>query len=160
MKPKLVVFDSVFGNTEKIARSIAATLTSPIDVEVMSVNQVKTLPLTNLKLLIVGSPTRGFRPTPDTTTWLQSLPANSLTGVKVAAFDTRIPEKTFKKNIFLRLFSKMVAYAADPIAKELAAKGGSLVASPEGFYVAESEGPLVDGELERAANWAKNLDIA
>lgn len=159
MKQKLVVFDSVFGNTEKIARSIAGALAPQTDVEVMTVNQVKTLSLTNLKLLIVGSPTRGFRPTPDMTTWLQSLPANSLAGVKVAAFDTRIPEKTFKKNLFLRLFSKMVAYAADPIAKELSAKGGSLVASPTGFYVAESEGPLVDGELERAAIWAKGLDL-
>jgi len=159
MKPKLVVFDSVFGNTEKIARSIADALTPQTDVEVMSVGQVKTLPLTHLILLIVGSPTRGFRPTPDMTTWLQSLPGNCLAGVKVAAFDTRIPEKTFKKNLFLRLFSKMVAYAADPIAKELSAKGGSLVGSATGFYVAESEGPLVEGELERAANWAKTLDM-
>ena len=159
MKPKLVVFDSVFGNTEKIARSIAGALTPQTDVEVMSVGQVKTLALTNLKLLIVGSPTRSFRPTPDTTAWLQSLPVDSLSGVKVAAFDTRIPEKTFKKNLFLRLFSKMVAYAADPIAKELVAKGGSLGGLPTGFYVAESEGPLVEGELDRAANWAKNLDF-
>ncbi len=159
MKPKLVVFDSVFGNTEKIARSIAGALAPQTDVEVMSVGQVKTLALTNLKLLIVGSPTRSFRPTPDMTTWLQSLPVNSLAGVKVAAFDTRIPEKTFKKNLFLRLFSKMVAYAADPIAKDLVTKGGSLGGSPTGFYVAESEGPLVEGELDRAANWAKNLDF-
>lgn len=158
MKPKLVVFDSVFGNTEKIARSIAGALENQTDVEVMSVGQVKTLSLTNLKLLIVGSPTRSFRPTPETTAWLQSLPVNCLAGVKVAAFDTRIPEKTFKKNLFLRIFSKMVAYAADPIAKELTAKGGSLGGSPTGFYVAESEGPLVEGELDRAVNWAKNLD--
>lgn len=160
MKPILVVFDSVFGNTEKVARSIAGAFTPQSDVEVMTVGQIKTLPLSNLKLLIVGSPTRQFRATPDITAWLESLPANSLKGVKVAAFDTRLPEKTFKKNIFLRLFAKMVAYAADPIAKALSAKGGALGAPPEGFFVKDSEGPLVEGELQRAQNWAKNLDIS
>jgi hypothetical protein len=36
-------------------------------------------------------------------------------------------------------------------------KGGELVFPPEGFLVKKSEGPLKDGELERAAEWAKGL---
>ncbi|PKN85006.1 MAG: nitric oxide synthase [Chloroflexi bacterium HGW-Chloroflexi-8] len=159
MKSKLVVFDSVFGNTEKIARAIADSLSSQSEVEVMSVSQVKTLPLNDLKLLIVGSPTRGFKPTPDISVWLAGLPANSLVGVKVAAFDTRIPKDVLKKNFFLRLFSKMIAFAADPIAKELTSKGGYLVFPPEGFIVLESEGPLAEGELQRATDWAANLEL-
>ncbi|MHB8135477.1 MAG: flavodoxin family protein [Anaerolineaceae bacterium] len=159
MKSKLVVFDSVFGNTEKIARAIADSLSSQSEVEVMSVSQVKTLPLNDLKLLIVGSPTRGFKPTPDITAWLQGLPAKSLVGVKVAAFDTRIPKDVLKKNFFLRLFSKMIAFAADPIAKELMSKGGNLLVPPVGFIVVESEGPLAEGELQRAVDWATKLEI-
>lgn len=158
MKSKLVVFDSVFGNTEKIARAIAGGLFPQTEVEVMTINQVKTLSLTDLNLLVVGSPTRGFKPTPDITAWLQGLPAKSLAGVRVAAFDTRIPQDVLKKNFFLRLFSKMIAFAADPIAKELTSKGGSLVIPPEGFIVVESEGPLAEGELQRAADWAGKLE--
>jgi len=159
MKSKLVVFDSVFGNTEKIARAIASALSTQSEVEVMTVNQVKTLSLTHLHLLVVGSPTRGFKPTPNISAWLAGLPANSLVGVKVAAFDTRIPKDVLKKNFFLRLFSKMIAFAAYPIAKELTSKGGYLVIPPEGFIVLESEGPLADGEIQRAVDWAAKLEL-
>ncbi|NBD36056.1 MAG: hypothetical protein GVY30_08645 [Chloroflexi bacterium] len=30
----------------------------------------------------------------------------------------------------------------------------------EGFYVADKEGPLKEGELERAVNWAKQIEVA
>jgi hypothetical protein len=50
---------------------------------------------------------------------------------------------------------KLFGYAAKPIAYKLEKKGGSLVIPPEGFLVKASEGPLKDGELERAADWAK-----
>lgn len=33
--------------------------------------------------------------------------------------------------------------------------GGTLIASPEGFFVKGKEGPLKEGELKRAASWAK-----
>ena len=36
-------------------------------------------------------------------------------------------------------------------------KGGELVIPPEGFYVGDTEGPLLEGELERAADWAKQI---
>jgi len=52
---------------------------------------------------------------------------------------------------------KLFGYAAKPIAGMLKKKGGSLVQQPEGFYVKDSEGPLKDGELERAARWAQSL---
>jgi hypothetical protein len=45
---------------------------------------------------------------------------------------------------------------ARPIADKLVEKGGRLIFPPEGFYVSGTEGPLKDGELERAAEWGKN----
>jgi len=45
-------------------------------------------------------------------------------------------------------------YAAKPIADRLVRKRGSLASPPEGFLVGGSEGPLKEGELERAAEWA------
>ena len=32
-----------------------------------------------------------------------------------------------------------------------------MVATPEGFIVTDTEGPLREGELERAAEWARGL---
>jgi hypothetical protein len=43
------------------------------------------------------------------------------------------------------------------IANNLKGKGGNLVAPPEGFFVTGKEGPLKEGELERAAGWAKGI---
>jgi hypothetical protein len=56
--------------------------------------------------------------------------------------------------------SKLVnvfGYAAKPISDRLEKKGGELVVSPEGFYVDGTEGPLTEGELERAADWARQI---
>ncbi|MBU1879976.1 MAG: nitric oxide synthase, partial [Chloroflexi bacterium] len=62
----LVVYDSFFGNTEKIAQAIGAALEPQMDVEVRRVGDVRPDQLTGLTLLIGGSPTRGFRPSPAT----------------------------------------------------------------------------------------------
>ena len=59
----LVIYDSIFGNTEQIALTIGKALQSRGDIKVLKVNQVKPVQLTGLNLVIVGSPTRAFRPT-------------------------------------------------------------------------------------------------
>jgi hypothetical protein len=48
-------------------------------------------------------------------------------------------------------------FAANPIANALKKKGGMEVIAPEGFFVMDTEGPLKDGELERAAAWAQRI---
>jgi hypothetical protein len=57
----------------------------------------------------------------------------------------------------LAFFVKIYGFAAKPIAARLKKKGGELIVSPEGFFVEGMKGPLVNGELERAANWAKQM---
>ena len=47
--------------------------------------------------------------------------------------------------------------AAKGIAKRLRHHGFEPVAEPESFFVHGTEGPLKDGELERAAAWARAL---
>lgn len=39
----------------------------------------------------------------------------------------------------------------------LKSKGGALLLPGEGFYVQGMKGPLVEGELERAEQWALKL---
>ena len=152
----LIVYDSYYNNTEQIANAIGDSLRSRGEVVVSKVNDIKLEELDGVELLIVGSPTRAFRPTNPIVTFLLEIPGNSLKGVKVAAFDTRICVDDVKSRV-LTILVKLLGYAAKPIAKRLRKKGGELVIPPEGFFVNGTEGPLKDGELERAENWAKQI---
>lgn len=151
-----VVYDSVFGNTERVAQAIGEALGSQGDGETVRVGEVQPEELTGLDLLIVGSPTRAFRPTGATAKLLQAIPRDGLAGVKVAAFDTRISPADVNSRV-LNVMVKLFGYAADPIAKRLQKKSGELAVAPEGFFVEDTEGPLKEGELDRAAEWARRI---
>jgi len=154
----LVVYDSFFGNTERIAQSIGNALGRQQDVGTVRVGDVNPEQMAELKLLIVGSPTRAFSPSPTIKKFLKSIPKNSLKGVKVAAFDTRVTNEEIDSAVFiLRIFVNIFGYAAKPISDRLVKKGGQLTAPPEGFFVQGMEGPLKEGELERASDWAKQI---
>lgn len=153
----MVVYDTGYGNTEKIAQAIGQALGPPEEVEVVRVGGAQPEQLAGVTLLIVGSPTQKFRPTGATTSFLKDIPQNGLQGVKVAAFDTRFPESEIERVRILAFFVRIFGYAAKPIADRLEKKGGELVIPPEGFFVEGTEGPLQDGELERAASWAKQI---
>ena len=152
----MVVYDSKFGNTEMIAQAVGQALGGPGEAEVVRVGNVQPQRLAGLDLLVVGSPTWQFRPTPAIKELLKSVPTNGLKGIKVAAFDTRLtPEEIQATSAFLGKMVSIFGFAAQRISKGLEKKGGEPVAPPEGFYVERSEGPLREGELERAAGWAR-----
>ncbi len=152
----LVIYDSVFGNTEKVALAIGATIGGEHNASTLPVGQVSLEQVSGLELLVVGSPTRGFRPTEAVSKFLNELPKNHLAGVQVASFDTRIALETIDSSVFRFIVDKG-GYAASTIAKLLEKKGGKLLAPPEGFIVMGEQGPLKEGELERATEWAKHL---
>lgn len=159
MNKIVVVYDSVFGNTRKVAIAISEGLAELENVVVRAVGEVTAADLMDIQTLVVGSPTRGFRATPAIIAWIKSLPANALVNVKTAVFDTRIPIETIKKNWFLRLMGPLVKYAVESLASALQAKGAAGEIRKDWFYVADSEGPLLSGELERAHQWGKALAI-
>ncbi len=141
----LIVYDSVYGNTEKIAKAIGGAIIG--EVKVLRVDEANPSELKTIDLFIVGSPTQGGRPTPAIRDFLNKVPEPSLQGINVAAFDTRISTKLVGA----------FGYAAGRIAGNLKGKGGTLIASPEGFFVKSTKDPLREGELERAAVWAKGI---
>lgn len=151
----LVVYDSLHGNTEKVAKTIGDAIGG--EVRVLSAAEAKPSELGTLDLLVVGSPTHRFKPTAAITSFLKSIPKDTLAGVKVAAFDTRFAESVIARIRILAFFVKIFGYAAKPIADQLVKKGGQLEVGPEGFCVGDTEGPLLDGELERAGAWAKQI---
>ena len=155
----LIVYDSVFGNTEKVAQSIGKAIGSQGQVETLPVSQVTLDQLRGLEILIVGSLTRSFRPTPAISQFLKALPKNCLAGINVAAFDTRIWLNTIDSAAFRFIVNKG-GYAANTIATALKKKGGTLLMPPEGFLVTGEQGPLKEGELERAVEWVRQMQLA
>lgn len=151
----LIIYDSLYGNTEKITKEISRTLSKNNSVKALRVGEADIKDFESVELLIVGSPTQGGRPKKETEEFLKQIPHNKLVNVKVAAFDTRMDQND--QGVGLKLIMKVIDFAAPKIAKTLTANGGKLVGKPEGFIVEGKEGPLRKGELKRAAEWANTL---
>jgi flavodoxin I len=143
----LVVYDSVYGNTEIIARAIGAAI--PGEVEVLHVGQVTTGDLEIVDLLVIGSPTHGAMPTEAAQGLVDRIGAPARDGARAATFDTRLT---------WRFLERWGGFAAPKMADALAEKGWTLAGEPGGFFVKGlRKGPLKPGEEERAAAWAKGL---
>ena len=149
----LIIYDSIYGNTGEIAKAIGSAIAG--DVQVLRVGSANASELKSVELLIVGSPTVGFRPIKPVQDFINGITRDTLKGVNVAAFDTRIQASETGKG--LRFIMKVGCYAAPRILHDLAKKGGKQVAEPEGFFVKDKEGPLKDGESQRAVNWADSI---
>lgn len=126
----LVVYDSHYGNTERLAR----------------VNPDEPVAIEDADLLIIGSPTQGWRPTATIQSFLATLPSGDVRGVAVACFDTRFAGPRW-----------LTGSAARMMAKTLQAMGAALLAPPESFVVTGRQGPLASGERDRAVTWARTV---
>jgi flavodoxin len=141
----LVIYDSKYGNTELIALAIGGAIGGKAGPPVASLKEIQELPA-DLDLLIVGGPTHAHGVPAELRIFLDDLPDNALQGVAVAAFDTR-----FQLPVLL------TGSAAHGIAKLLRKKGGYLVRQPASFFIEHGEGPLVEGEINRATEWTYEI---
>src|SRR5262249_50023733 len=107
----------------------------------------RSVSLHGIALLVVGSPTQGFRPTPATLSWLESITPEVLRSLAVACFDTRFRGRLWQRS------------AAIVMARQLRTREVELVVPPESFFVKamKKEGPLLPGELARADTWTQML---
>jgi flavodoxin len=137
----LVVFDSNFGNTQRVADCIANQFSG--DVHSINVNHIKESDLSGVELLIVGSPINAWNPTKKIRNFLSHL-GTAVKGIRGAAFDTRV-------NSFLS------GNAAKKIARSMENSGIRMIAEPAGFFVEDNEGPLKHGELKRAEAWVQSI---
>jgi len=144
----LVIYESLYGNTEKIARAIAGAIEG--EVVVKNAGAATAADLEKIDLLLMGSATQGGRAMKATQAFLDSLGENSLKGLKAAAFDTRLTAAIVK----------LFGWAAKRIAENLKKKGAVILVEPEGFLVVNTKGPEKAGELERAAAWGKQVSAA
>ncbi len=163
----LVIYESVFGNTKLVADSIAKGMESQFEVEAIEVGEFQD-DLGGVELLVIGGPTHVFgmsRPSTREDARKKAAekgiePVSKEGGLReflygmgtngyhplVATFDTSIKKR------WLPLGS-----AAKSAAKRLRRKGYKLVLKPEQFRVGGTDGPMEDGELQRAEVWGRQL---
>lgn len=147
----VVVYDSTYGNTKAVANAIGSALGG---CDVLPVADADLARVLGYDVIVIGSPTHAGRPTPAITAFLNALPPYWLNHLPVATFDTR--NDAGREGLALRLFMKALGYAAPRMATALKHKGAQVV-NVEGFFVEGKEGPLCEGELARASQWALTL---
>lgn len=157
----LVVYESMFGNTQTIANAIADGLRRDFEVEIVEVGHAPARLDADVDLVVIGGPThawgmsrrgtrRGIDPPPisrerGVREWLHDVePWSDRTAT--ATFDTR-----FQKPGWL------TGSAARSARKALARRGTSVVIPAASFFVDDARGPLIAGEQDRAYLWAREL---
>ncbi len=158
----LVAYESLFGNTERVARAVAAGLRlEGLDTTVVNVAHSGAVDLTDVDLLVVGAPTHAFSLSRPATRydavrqggrdvaegvgmreWLRTLDSSDRRRL-VATFDTRMTKVRY-----------LPACAARRAARELAEHGHTMVSVPMGFLVKDVSGPLESREVDRAIAWS------
>ena len=166
MARAVVVYESVFGDAEKIARAVAEGLSGHLDVDVVAAREAPRRLDSDVRLLVVGGPNHAMgMPRPatrqgavkdygaeiaDTTTglheWLDA--AQAAGPVAGAAFDTRMDHP--------KLVTRM-DHASRTEEKLLRGLGATLAVPAEHFTVVDAKGPLADGEVARARLWGRTL---
>lgn len=159
----LIVYESLWGNTEKVARAVAEELGKTESVEIFDVDSAPDS-VDGFDLVVVGGPTHAFSMTRPSTRegavsqnhaphapargireWLGGL-GHVSSRVPAVAFDTRVDSP------------RLPGSAAKAARHELRSLGFSVEAmKPKTFRVHGYEGPLVDGELDRATEWAREI---
>lgn len=142
----LVVYDSQYGNTEQIAQTIAQTLSEFGTAHAQPVSKMGVDALRDVDLVVLGSPTQGWRPTSAMLVFLATIAPHMLDGVDVACFDTRFHWPRF-----------LTGSAAKAMVRQLRKQGALLLIRPQSFFVTGRAGPLEAGELKRADAWARTL---
>jgi len=157
----LVIYESMWGNTRAVAEAVARGMGS--DVPVVEVGEAPSPLPTDVDLLVLGGPTHAFTMSRPATRrdavqkgappghedrgireWLEAQEGRD--SVDVATFDTRVAK--------VRRLPGSAAKAAARVARQHHL--GRLV-DTESFYVEDMEGPLIDGELERARDWGASV---
>jgi hypothetical protein len=156
----LVVFESIWGNTEQVAQAIATGIGE--GTEIIDALRAPATLAEDVDLVVVGGPTHAFSMSTEATRkaaadqgatqipargireWIDAL-SSPTRAVPVATFDTRV------------VSPRLPGSAAKKAMKRLLGRGLRPIAKPETFGVHGYSGPVADGELDRARQWGSGL---
>ncbi|MFG1813516.1 flavodoxin family protein [Kribbella sp. NPDC049174] len=160
----LIVYESMFGNTERVAAAIRDGLSTVIDTDLVRVDQASGRIPMDARLLVVGGPTHAFSMSRPSTRadagkqgqvvmpvetgireWLGALP-DCTTKTMSATFDTRITK-----------VRRLPGSAARSAAKILRRRDFRPMVPPATFFVDDTAGPIDERELARARQWGEEL---
>ena len=169
----VIIYESMFGATRRIAESVAAGLRETTAVQVVRADQADGRLLEGADLVVVGGPTHAWSmPRPNTRKgapgyadkpgsglvlepgadkapgvreWLEGL---QTIGTPAAAFDTKIKAPAL-----------LTGRASAAIARRLHRKGAAIVVPPQSFLV-DRGSHLLPGEEQRARSWGAQLGAA
>lgn len=161
----LVMYESMFGNSERVAHAVAAGLGESVEVSVRDVTTAHPGDIPgDVDLLVVGGPTHALSMSRPSTRedairqgagqglasrglreWLEGL-SGDLHGLPYAAFDTRVSRAR-----------RLPGSAARSASRVLRRERGRMLANPESFFVDDVPGPLAQEEIARARAWGRRL---
>jgi menaquinone-dependent protoporphyrinogen IX oxidase len=146
----IVVYDTSYGNTKRIAEVIAETLKeSGMEVDLFDVKNVKKPSAKDYDFLVLGSPTRFGTMSFAIRGFLGKVKSEEWVNKPFAAFDTENPENMERKEYS----------AAEKIAAKLLDRKMNLLLPVLKAAVFGQKGPLKEGEIERTKDYAKELAI-
>ena len=149
MSRAVIIYDTKFGNTEKVARALAKGMKKQgVNVDCIKIGEVDISKLDDYDLLAIGGPTHAFGLSKPMKDFLQELENVNIRSKRAFAFDTKYK-------------SRLAGSAGKRIEKKLKKLGMSIVKSLVSAIVKGGEGPLEDGVEETfkqiGADIAKSL---
>jgi flavodoxin len=144
MSKAIVVYDSKYGNTKKVAEDIALAIEGEgIEVVLKAVKDTSYDEVNQYDLVVIGSPTHINNPKKDTKKFLKKLKGTDLKNIKFAAFDTRINDA--KKGAIIKIETALMELGATKVTN-------GLVVSVLGM-----KGPLEDSAQEKSKAYGSVL---
>lgn len=147
MMRTLVVYFTKFGNTQKVAEAIAESMQTKGAARLLSADKLTSADLEDVDLVIMGTPTHKMNLPEAVRPVFERLPRRILRGTPFATFDT-----SYKMSAILSRFT-----AAKRLSQKLKKLGGRRIVPPETFHVEGREGPMFEGEFDRAREWASGI---
>jgi len=149
----IVIYDTSYGNTKRIAEAIAETLKeSGIEVDLFYVKDVKKLSAKNYNFLVLGSPTKFGTMSLAVRFFLGKVKSGEWMNKSFVAFDTENPENVERSQAENKEWS-----AAEKIAEKLRDKKMNQLLPVLKALVFGQKGPLKEGEIERTKDYARQI---
>lgn len=154
----LIVYDSAYSHTMKIAQAIALGFIHEKNVSVKHIEAINSSALRDVETLIIGSSSNSSRPSKNMMKFLESIPKKGLESIAIAAFETKLKPGGIRIS-FPRLRSDRAHKISKFIDKIMLKKGGIQVLPPEAFFIRGRRGMVEREELVRARDWGREIEM-
>ena len=151
----MVIYDSAYGNTAQIAKTIAHVAGKFGEAKTVLATEFSVDIANHADVIFIGSPTQGGMPTKPIQAVISSLRQSNIGSVRIAAFDTRYAINDH--GFWLKLLMGVIGFAAPKIATAFKNKKSVITEPAAGFVVNDSKGPLAPGEIQHAERWARTI---